>query len=50
MQLHTLLSTNSRNQELNTVKKVHKFGHANAGDLQALTKPSGYDQEKLKEA
>lgn len=37
-------------RELNMEKRIHRFSHANAKDMELLMRPAGFDKQRTKDA
>lgn len=48
--ISTLMTTTDKRRELNMAKRIHRFGHASAGDMIAMMKNTGYNRKKIKDA
>lgn len=48
-QIRAMVTTTGSNRELNMAKRIHRFGHASAKDMEDLMRPMKFDQGKVRE-
>lgn len=46
--IRTLISTTDRHGILTMAKRIHRFGHANEGEMRKIMEPMKYDDEEVK--